>query len=181
MSVHKTELSKMTAVWLLPIASTVVAAGVGAIVAGVLPRPDHALWTLILSFVMWGMGMPLALAILVIYFQRLTIHKLPPRELLVSVFLPLGPVGMGGFAIMQLGRVARAVLPATQSVQTPGALAGDVLYVVGWALGLILWGFGIVWLFFAVASISQCKFPFNMGWWGFTLVLPAQAYPLTDG
>lgn len=36
---------------------------------------------------------------------------------------------------------------------------------------LIMWGFAIVWLFFAVASISRSKFPFNMGWWGFTFPL----------
>ena len=42
---HKTELSTMTAVWLLPIVSTIVAAASGGIVAEVLPNPQHALWT----------------------------------------------------------------------------------------------------------------------------------------
>ncbi|TVY82994.1 Sulfite efflux pump SSU1 [Lachnellula suecica] len=34
-----------------------------------------------------------------------------------------------------------------------------------------MWGFGLVWLFFALASISRSRFPFNMGWWGFTFPL----------
>lgn len=38
-------------------------------------------------------------------------------------------------------------------------------------MGLVIWGYGLVWLFFALASISRSKFPFNMGWWGFTFPL----------
>lgn len=43
------------------------------------------------------MGTPLAMMVLVIYYQRLAVHKLPPRETVVSCFLPLGPLGFGGF------------------------------------------------------------------------------------
>ena len=168
MYVHETQLSTMTAAWLLPIVSTIVAAASGGIVAGVLPNPQHALWTLIISYVLWGMGISLAMVVLVMYFHRLTLYKLPPREVIVSVFLPLGPLGQGGFAIQQLGRVAREVLPTTHSL-IPGA--GDTLYTMGFIVALILWGYGLVWLFFAVASISRSKFPFNMGWWGFTFPL----------
>lgn len=105
MYVHDTELKSMTAAWLLPVVATIVAAASGGIVAEVLPNPQHALWTLAASYILWGTGVPLAMAILVIYFQRLTVHKLPAREVIVSVFLPLGPLGQGGFAIMQLGKV----------------------------------------------------------------------------
>ena len=93
----KAELSTMTAAWLLPIVATIVAAASGNIVAEVLPNPNHALWTVIVSYVLWGTGVPLAMFVLVIYFQRLTVHKPPPREVIVSVFLPLGPLGQGGF------------------------------------------------------------------------------------
>ena len=81
----------------MPIAATIVAAGAGAEVGEVLSNADHALATLITSYVMWGMGVPLAMAVLVMYYQRLALHKLPPREVIVSCFLPLGPLGMGGY------------------------------------------------------------------------------------
>lgn len=168
---HKTQLSTMTAAWLLPIVAPIVAAASGGIVANILPEPSHALWTVIISYILWGTGVPLAMAVLVIYFQRLTVHKLPPREVIVSVFLPLGPLGQGGFAIMQLGTVAMHVFPKTHTLETASMNAGEMLYVVGWLIALIMWGFGIVWLFFALASISRSKFPFNMGWWGFTFPL----------
>lgn len=165
---HNAELSTMTAAWLLPIVATIVAAASGGIVAEVLPNPQHALWTLTISYILWGTGAPLAMAVLVIYFQRLTVHKLPPREVIVSVFLPLGPLGQGGFGIMQLGKVAMKVFPKTGTLDATTINAGDVLYVTGWQVALIMWGFGLVWFFFALASISRTKFPFNMGWWGFT-------------
>lgn len=162
----------MTAAWLLPIVSTIVAAASGGIVAEVLPNPKYALWTIIVSYILWGTGIPLAMSVLVIYFQRLTVHMLPPREVIVSVFLPLGPLGQGGFAIMQLGKVAIHVFPRTRTLEMAGsAESGKILYVVGWLTASVMWGFGLVWLFFALASISRSKFPFNMGWWGFTFPL----------
>lgn len=69
----------------------------GARVADILPDESYALGTLLVSFILWGMGTPLALVVLVIYYQRLAVHKLPPREVIVSCFLPLGPLGFGGF------------------------------------------------------------------------------------
>lgn len=164
----------MTATWLLPIVAPIVAAASGGIVAEVLPNPQHALWTVIISFILWGTGVPLAMAVLVIYFQRLTVHKLPPREVIVSVFLPLGPLGQGGFAIMQLGKVCMRIFPLTGTLPTvvaAGGRPGDIIYVIAWVVALVMWGFAIVWLFFALASISRSKFPFNMGWWGFTFPL----------
>lgn len=161
----------MTAAWLLPIVAPIVAAASGGIVADILPNPQHALWTVIVSYILWGTGIPLAMAVLVIYFQRLTIHKLPPREVIVSVFLPLGPLGQGGFAIMQLGKVSLKIFPKTHSLEAANGQAGEILYIIGWLTALLMWGFAIVWLFFAIASIGSSKFPFNIGWWGFTFPL----------
>lgn len=160
----------MTAVWLLPIVATIVASASGGIVAKVLPNPQHALWTLTISYILWGCGVPLAMFTMVIYFHRLTMHRLPPREVIVSVFLPLGPLGQGSFAIMQLGSVSMALFEKNNFIpQTP--LTGQIFYAAGILVALVMWGFGLVWMFFAVASITRNKFPFNLGWWGFTFPL----------
>ncbi|KZF19114.1 hypothetical protein L228DRAFT_224815, partial [Xylona heveae TC161] len=168
MHVHETQLSTMTAAWLLPIVTTIVAAASGGIVAGSLTNAQHALGTLVASYILWGTGVPLAMATLVIYFHRLTVHKLPPREVMVSVFLPLGPLGQGAYGIMQLGKVAMKIMPKTHTLV---ASAGETFYTVGFLVAIIMWGFGLVWFFFALASISRSKFPFNMGWWGFVFPL----------
>lgn len=166
---HETKLQTMTAVWLLPIVATIVAAASGGIVSSVL-SDHHALITLVTSYILWGCGVPLAMFTMVIYFQRLTMHKLPPREVIVSVFLPLGPLGQGSFGIMQLGkemlRVSRQV-----NFMPEAEIAGQVFYVAGVFVAFVLWGFGLLWLFFALSSISRNRFPFNLGWWGFTFPL----------
>jgi tellurite resistance protein TehA-like permease len=62
--------------------------------------------------------------------------------------------------------VARTVFPKTNTLR-PGA--GETLYDLGFVAGLFFWAFGLLWLFFAVASILRArKFPFNHGWWAFT-------------
>ncbi|KAK8210699.1 sulfite transporter Ssu2 [Phyllosticta capitalensis] len=162
-------LERFTAAQLLPIAATIVAAGTGAEVAEVLPNRDHALGTIMTCYVLWGMATPLAMAVLVMYYQRLALHKMPPREVIVSCFLPLGPLGFGGYSIMYLGKVAKTNFPATGTLDPS---AGPVMYVVGFFLALIMWGFGLVWFFIALVSIYKARpFPFNMGWWGFTFPL----------
>ena len=140
-------------------------------VAKVLPNPQNALGTLITSYVMWGLSVPFAITVLVMYYQRLALHKLPPREIVVSCFLPLGPLGMGGYTIMYLGSVSRTVFPETDFFQNL-TVAGDIFYINGVFLALLMWSFGLLWLCFALATCNKLRpFPFNMGWWGFTFPL----------
>ena len=69
--------------------------------------------------------------------------------------------------IISLGKLAKKLFPATHAIPHVEH-AGDVFYTVGLLLGLLLWGFSIVWFVVAVVMISTVgKFPFNMGWWGF--------------
>ncbi|KAF4964890.1 hypothetical protein FSARC_7235 [Fusarium sarcochroum] len=110
------QLGSMTAGWLLPIVACVVAAATGGIVAEVLPDPRYALWTILVSYVLWGIGVPLACMVIVIYFQRLMLHKLPPKAIIVSVFLPLGPLGQGGYGIQKLGALGQDLPSAFFSV-----------------------------------------------------------------
>lgn len=111
MTKHTSSLETMTAAWLLPIVAPVVAAASGGVVADALQNDTHALITILVCYVMWGSAVPLAMVILVIYFQRLAIHKLVPRAAIVSALLPIGPLGQGGFGLMQLGVVAKRVFP----------------------------------------------------------------------
>ncbi|XHG05696.1 hypothetical protein AWENTII_008911 [Aspergillus wentii] len=170
---HITSLERITALQLLPIAATIVAAGTGAEVAEILPDSHRAMATVLVSYILWGMGTPLAMVILVIYYQRLAVHKLPSRETIVSCCLPLGPLGFGGYGIMYLGKVARELLADTNILDP---IAGSIAYVFGVLLSLTMWSFGLIWLVFALATIYYSSpFPFNMGWWGFTFPLGVYA------
>lgn len=84
-----------------------------------------------------------------------------------------------------LGRLAKELFPATQTLPHVDR-AGDVFYIVGFLIGLILWGFAIVWFIIAVIMITiSGGFPFNMGWWGFIFpvgefsLLPLFTHPRT--
>ncbi|TQW10050.1 C4-dicarboxylate transporter/malic acid transport protein [Cordyceps javanica] len=170
---HRPGLENTTAALLLPIVPTVVAAATGGVVAEVLPDPARALTTLVASYVLWGIGEALSACVLALYFHRLTVHDLPPRDVIVSVFLPVGPLGQGGFGIQQLGKVALQRLPETTAFTgLDPARAAEILYVLGVFLALVMWGFAMLWVCFALISLATtAHFPFNMGWWGFTFPL----------
>nr|OQO27964.1 hypothetical protein B0A51_03809 [Rachicladosporium sp. CCFEE 5018] len=172
---HQRSLDSITAAQLLPIAATIVAAGTGAELASIM-SDDHAFGVIITCYVLWGMATPLALSVLVMYYQRLALHKMPPREIIVSAFLPLGPLGFGGYTILYLGKMAREIFTRTASLDP---IAGQVAYVLGFFVALIMWGFGLLWFSIALASLFMTArdqgVPFNMGWWGFTFPLGVYA------
>lgn len=97
--VHDMSIHTMTAAWLLPIVPAVVAAASGGLVATVLKTPEEQVITLIVSYVLWGCGVGLSLLVMALYLHRLLCHKLPPGEVIVSAFLPLGPLGQGVYNV----------------------------------------------------------------------------------
>jgi tellurite resistance protein TehA-like permease len=98
MSNRRRDLEEMTALYLIPIVAIVIAATSGALVAGALTNPKHQLWTLVISYIFWGIGTPLSWIVLTVYFLRLTIHKPLQREVIVSLLIPIGPLGLSGFS-----------------------------------------------------------------------------------
>ena len=78
---HEQSIDKLTAVWLLPVVAAVVASATAGNVCTVIPRDSPALQsTLIVGYVLWGIGMPFAASILVLYLHRLTVYKAYPYE-----------------------------------------------------------------------------------------------------
>lgn len=159
---------RMTGVWLLPI----VPAEVAAVSAGTIAphlTVQTAQFVTMIGYALWALSVPLAFGILAILFLRLALHKLPHRDMAVSTWLALGPIGTGSTALILLGNA---------SIR---AFSGDPLYPlfvmargIGLLGGLFLWGVGLWWL--GMASLITLRYlkdglPFNMGWWGFTFPL----------
>ena len=171
--VHTISLDKMTAAWLLPIVPTVVAAASGALVSTILSA-DHAFITLMVSYALWGVGMSLSFLVMAIYIHRLAVHKLPTSEVIVSAFLPLGPLGQGAFGIIEMSQSGRTVYPAVGF--TGVSDAGEIVFVISTLVGLALWGFGAWWLVHGISSVSirvatSGRLQHNMGFWGFIFPL----------
>ena len=147
---HKHTLENMTAVWLLPVVPAIVAAATGGILASSLDTEKAAI-TILTSYVLWGIGVALALIIIVVYFQRLMIHNLPAADVIVSVFLPLGPFGQGSYGIIKLGQASKDVFPLVFP-QIP--ILGEIFHGIGILVGLLLWGVGLWWGVHAVSSVT---------------------------
>ena len=72
-------------------------------------------------------------------------------------------------SLIILGKVSRTVFPRTGTLDP---MAGQIAYVSGFLVALIIWGFGLLWFCFALVAIYRSRpLPFNMGWWGFTFPL----------
>ncbi|MHB1646373.1 MAG: C4-dicarboxylate ABC transporter [Candidatus Acididesulfobacter diazotrophicus] len=165
---QKHSIEDMTAIWLLPI----VPAEVAAASAGFLAQHVSAAigrHVIILGYALWAFSVPLAFGILVILFLRLAWHKLPHKDMAVSTWITLGPIGTGSLGVLLLGNDA------------PRAFIGTKLFVyakaahaIGPIGGLVIWGFGFWWLIMAISMTFKYMkegLPFNMGWWGFTFPL----------
>lgn len=184
-----TSIEETSSLWLLPIVSAPVASTSAAIL---IPRlsDGHAFTTLLVGYALWGFGVFLASMILMLYLQRLIFHHLPPKQLIVSIWLPIGYLGQGVNAIVQLGLQARDLFPrvaaeraaegrtASLADSLVSAAGGQILHAAGSLAALLLWGFTMWWLLiaiFAVLDHLRTGFPFSMGWWSFTFPLGSLA------
>lgn len=161
-------IEKMTAVWLLPVVAAEVAAASGGLLIPYLSAAE-GFPMLIVCYAIWAFSVPLALSFLVILLLRLSLHKLPHRDVAASSWLALGPVGTGALGLLLLGADAPRVCAAA-GLPAIGAVA-EGIGVIG---GAILWGYGVWWLALAVMATARYLrdgMPFNIGWWGFTFPL----------
>lgn len=80
----------------------------------------------------------------------------------ISTFLPLGPCGQGGYALIELGRTSRDLFPVLKTLgPEEGGEAvqifngvGEAMYGSGVVWGFLFWGLGMWWLFIAVMSVG---------------------------
>lgn len=162
------ELKTMSAVWLLPIVACEVAASSGGLLLAHIDVGQNAVAILLGSYLLWGVSVLPAFAILTILMLRLALHQLPAKELAISSWLALGPIGTGALALLLLGAQAPQVLSSI------GMQAmGDIFHYAGIFGSLILMGFGGWWLGIALLTTLKHRkdLPFNLGWWGLTFPL----------
>jgi C4-dicarboxylate transporter/malic acid transport protein len=173
--IHEHRLETINATLLLPIVPAIVTAASGGLLAQNLYLNDNiffAKFILFISFALIGLGILLALSIITIYLYRLIIHSLPQREIIISVFLPLGPLGQGSYAFMQLGKSFNLIV---NNSCIDGL--GNSVYSFTFLIAILLWGYGAWYLTIALLSLFvtySAGIPFNMGWWG--LIFPMGVY-----
>ncbi len=159
----------MTAMWLLPIVACEVAATSGGLLLAHMEASQQAIGILFASYMLWGMSVLPAFGILTILMLRLALHKLPSKELAITGWLALGPIGTGALALLVLGAQAPQVLTLIH-LESLGVFFQNA----GIVASFMLLGFGVWW--FAIAVLTTLKhaateLPFNLGWWGLTFPL----------
>lgn len=162
-------IDKMTAVWLLPLVASEVAAVSGGLLIPHLADPGLQLTVWTVSLVMWACSVPIAMSVLVLLFLRMALHKLPEASMAASSWLSIGPIGTGALGLLVFSDVSPAVLSAHGLGAVANAFSGAAL------LGaILLWGYGLWWM--AIAVLVTLRYfrnhvPFNLGWWGYTFPL----------
>ncbi len=131
---HGVEPQSANGGWFIP---PVVMIIVPMVLAALAPRVHAADFGLLLAagYASWGMGLLLFVLVASLVYDRLVFHPLPAAPLAPSMWIGLGPIGVGGLALLRLAQVGAPVwadaAPAIQTVSMIGATA--------------LWGLGIWW------------------------------------
>ncbi|ORX98598.1 hypothetical protein K493DRAFT_313610 [Basidiobolus meristosporus CBS 931.73] len=111
-------------------------------------------------------GISLALPVIGIYFYRLVAHDFVPKDIIVSSFLPVGPLGQGTYGIIQMGWAFQELIGDKYA---PGF--GNSAFACCLVIAYFLWGYGLYYMIFAFTSLFvrlREGIPYNLGWWGLT-------------
>jgi C4-dicarboxylate transporter/malic acid transport protein len=152
--------------WFIPpVVNIVVPLVLVALVHG--SSPATARFLLLASYGFWGMGFLLYLLIVTMLHQRLVLHPLPHAGLAPSLWIGLGPIGVGALALLKMAAAGAA---------TFGSIA-PIVALVSKLAATALWGFGVWWLVAAalllVHYLRSGPIPYGIGWWAFTFPLGA--------
>lgn len=156
-----------------------------------LPAP-HNILVLVISFLLWSVGMCTSFVVLTIYTWRLMSCNLPPRDAIVSCCIPLGPLGMGSYSIQTMSLFLSTLVRSPSTSPTLSAVTGaqitplpspssdslnamsQAIIYLGLGIGLFLIAYATFWLceaFFTLTYRIPSVRKFNIGFWGFTFPL----------
>lgn len=114
--------------------------------------------------------------ILTMYLLRLIIYGIPSGTAVLSVFMPLGPMGQSAYSILLLGEGFRSALPLAdgKSQVLRQANVGEIISVLGVCTALVLWSLATMWLIYGLLAIvevvQKTRIPFQQSFWG--LIFP---------
>lgn len=152
--------------WFIPPVAAVI---VPVVLAAIAPRvsPADLPGLVAAGYAALGIGLLLFVVVFALLYGRLVMHPLPAAPLAPSLWIALGPAGVGALAMLRLAAAAGpAWADAAPAVGHASAMAATAI-----------WGFGLWWLVLAAIVLAVYRrrgaIPFSVGWWGFTFPLGA--------
>jgi C4-dicarboxylate transporter/malic acid transport protein len=116
---------------------------------------------LFLNYFGWGAGFFFYVALFAICLNRFILHRPLPNTLAPTVWINLGPIGVGTIALINLVNNSTFI-----TMKEPF-----------FGFGLIFWGFGIWWVLMALMMTfyyrKKLGLPYALSWWAFTFPLGA--------
>ena len=154
--------------WFIPPVVMIIVPMVLAPLAGGVATADLGL-LLAAGYAAWGMGILLFLLIASLLYGRLVFHPLPAAPLAPSLWIGLGPIGVGSLALLRLAQVGAPFWGDSAAGVAAASLIGATA----------VWGLGLWWLTIAgvllVVYLRRGRLPYGLGWWAFTFPLGAYA------
>lgn len=160
---NKITIEDINPAWFMPPVSLIVVPIAGAALIPYWPQPLQKI-LLVMNYMFWGSGFFLFMFIGVICFFRFFAAPPLPGSLIPTIWIYLGPIGVGTISLLSLGKISSSYF---------GNLVMPVLNI----LGLIYWSFGFWWLIAAsivtITYILKKNLPYALSWWAFTFPLGA--------
>ena len=172
-------LESMTATWLLPVVTLIVASSSGGVICKSLQdySNQNALQTVTMSTFLVIVGFSLAFMMLVTYLQKLITYGVPSGGALLSVFLPLGPTGQAGYSVILIGENLRRLASTHIRINSQSLEADPIPTIIDITcvcIGFALWSFATMWVLYALLAIysglRHSMIAFRISFWG--LIFP---------
>lgn len=133
---------------------------------------SHIKNILFLNTLILGIAIPLTTIIYTLVLFRALFYNFPRRDVAPSFMIGVAPVGV---CIIAINTILPVLGKSGISIISPATL-GPFVKVIS----LLLWGFGLWWLVYALAAIAlymlKHKVPVTLGYWAF--IFPPAAYTI---
>jgi len=152
--------------WFIPPVANIVVPAAAAPLISTWGSHGMSEFVSVVAFAFFGIGILLFIMLGALLIGRLIQNGLPEAHLAPTLWIGLGPIGVGSLALARL---------ATTATPLFGAYAPEARTLLRLA-AVAIWGFGLWWLSTAIVltlRYRRAPFPFAMSWWAFTFPLGA--------
>jgi C4-dicarboxylate transporter/malic acid transport protein len=160
---HEVSPQDALASWLIPVVPPIVAAATGTNLIPLWGGPSLQAAVLFVIIAMFGMTFFLFLMVSALVYSRLVFHRRLSGDVVPSLWVEIGPIGMS----MAIFSTLPFKMPALLAPYAAG------LHIVGLLFAISMWGVGVWWI--VISSMHTLMhlgkhgegIPFNLGWWSY--------------